>query len=219
MFDKIEAVIFDLDGTLADSMGIWRQIDIEYLGKFGIALPAGLQNEIEGMGFTETAYYFKERFQLTDSIDTIKADWNTMIWDKYMYEIALKPGAEEFVKKCFEKGLKLGIATSNSRELVEGFAKARRLDGYFSAIITSCDVKKGKPSPDVYLLAASELGVNPVNCLVFEDIVMGIMAGKAAGMKVCAIEDAYSAYQRTKKAELADYYIDDYYDVLEGEAI
>lgn len=71
----------------------------------------------------------------------------------------------------------------------------------------------------MYLLAASELGVNPVNCLVFEDIVMGIMAGKAAGMKVCAIEDAYSAYQRTKKAELADYYIDDYYDVLEGEAI
>ena len=79
----LEAVIFDLDGSMIDSMGIWRTIDIEYLGKFGIELPQNLQACIEGMSFNETAAYFKDRFQLPDDPDTIMEDWNRMAWDKY----------------------------------------------------------------------------------------------------------------------------------------
>ena len=214
MLQNIKAVIFDLDGSLVDSMWMWREIDIEYLGRFGIPLPEDLQSKIEGMSFHETAIYFKEHFNIPDSIDKMKDDWNQMAWDKYMHEVPLKPGIPEFLAECKNRGIKLGIATSNSRELVENIAAVHKLHDYFSCIMTGCDVLKGKPAPDIYLKVAENLQVSPANCLVFEDIIPGIMAGKSAGMKVCAVEDAYSVHDREAKKEMADYYIEDYYNLF-----
>ena len=213
MLKNIKAVIFDLDGSLVDSMWIWRDIDIEYLGRFGIELPKELQTEIEGKSFSETAVYFKERFNIPDSLEQMKEDWNRMAWDKYMNEVMLKPGADVFLHHCLEKGIKLGIATSNSRQLVEAVAKARGFGQDFDCIMTACEVEKGKPSPDIYLAVADKLGVKPADCLVFEDITPGIMAGKNAGMRVCAVEDDYSMHQIEEKKALADYYIRDYYEI------
>ncbi len=214
MLENKKAVIFDLDGSLVDSMWMWREIDIEYLGRFGIPLPEDLQSKIEGMSFSETAIYFKEHFQIPDSVEKMKADWNQMAWDKYMNEVPLKPGIPEFLKGCKEHGIKLGIATSNSRELVENIAKVHNLHDYFSCIMTGCDVDKGKPAPDIYLAVAKQLKVPPSQCLVFEDIVPGILAGKRAGMEVCAVEDAYSVHARAEKKALSDYYIEDYYHLF-----
>ena len=107
----------------------------------------------------------------------------------------------------------MGIATSNSEELIQAVNAAHHFDEYMSCIVTSCSVKKGKPAPDVYLEAARQLDVIPEACLVFEDIVKGIEAGKNAGMKVCAVEDIYSAAQREKKMEISDYYIETYEDM------
>ncbi len=208
--DGIEAVIFDLDGTLVDSMWMWHQIDIEYLGKYGIPLPDKLQESIEGKSFHETAVYFKERFRIPDSLEKIKDCWNAMAWDKYENEVPLKPGARSFLESCRRRGIKLGIATSNSRALAQNIADVHGLHDYFDCIMTGCDVLKGKPAPDIYLAAARGLDVAPERCLVFEDIIPGILAGKNAGMKVCAVEDAYSADVRARKQELADYYIVDY---------
>ncbi len=210
MLENIEAVIFDLDGSLVDSMWMWRDIDIEYLGRFGIPLPEGLQAAIEGMSFSETAAYFKERFGISDSLEKIKNDWNRMAWDKYMHQVPLKEGVGEFLAGCRQRGILLGIATSNSRELVENIADVHGLHDYFDCIMTGCDVEHGKPSPDIYLAVAERLGVNPSRCLVFEDIVPGILAGKRAGMKVCAVEDAYSLAEKEEKAALADYYIENF---------
>ena len=83
MLENIKAVIFDLDGTLVDSMWMWREIDIEYLAGFGIELPDDLQKSISGMSFSETAEYFKDRFGIKDDTDTIKKRWNEMAWDMY----------------------------------------------------------------------------------------------------------------------------------------
>lgn len=210
MLEDIEAVIFDLDGSLVDSMWMWRAIDEEYLGRFGLTLPEKLQDEIEGMTFHETAVYFKERFAIPDPLEQIKEDWNQMAWNKYAEEVSLKPGIQEFLEGCRTRGVKLGIATSNSRELVENIAQVHGLNRYFSCIMTGSDVKRGKPAPDIYLEVAGRLGVEPDKCLVFEDIIPGIQAGKNAGMRVCAVEDAHSVRQRDGKKELADYYIEDY---------
>ncbi|HBA69087.1 MAG TPA: HAD family hydrolase [Lachnospiraceae bacterium] len=210
MLENIDAVIFDLDGSLVDSMWIWRQIDIEYLGKFGIELPENLQSEIEGMSFGETAAYFKNRFRLPDSIQQIKDDWNAMAWDKYTHEVPLKEGVDSFLELCAERGIALGIATSNSRELAENIISVHGLENYFTCIMTGCDVGKGKPAPDIYLAVARKLQVEPGRCLVFEDIIPGILAGKAAGMKVCAVEDDYSIVQKEDKIAAADYYIEDF---------
>ena len=214
MINNVKAVIFDLDGTLVDSMWMWINIDIEYLARFDIPLPEGLQREIEGMSMTETAIYFKNRFHIEDSVEKIKADWNQMAWDYYANRIGLKPYVVEFLSELKEKGIKMGIATSNSHELVDLVTKNNQIHSYFSSIRTSCDVERGKPFPDVYLKVAEELEVDPSECLVFEDIVQGIQAGKNAGMRVFAIEDEYSADTREEKKQAADYYIETYKDVL-----
>lgn len=210
MLENTDAIIFDLDGSLVDSMWLWRAIDIEYLGRYHISMPDNLQSQIEGMSFRETALYFKEHFEIPDSQEDIMNEWNRMAWDKYLYEVPLKNGIPAFLQGCRENHIKLGIATSNSRELVENIAAVHHLRDYFTCIVTGNDVPRGKPAPDIYLAAARELEVRPRQCLVFEDILPGILAGKNAGMRVCAVEDAYSVSSRKEKAELADYYIDDY---------
>ncbi|MCM1189072.1 MAG: HAD family phosphatase [bacterium] len=214
MLQDIDAVIFDLDGSLVDSMWLWRAIDIEYLGRFGVPLPEDLQSKIEGMSFHETAVYFKEKFGIPDPLEQIKQDWNRMAWDKYANEVPLKPGVLGFLKECRKRGIRLGIATSNSRELAENVIGVHGLKGYFSCIMTGSDVERGKPAPDIYLAAAKELKTDPDRCLVFEDIVPGIRAGKNAGMKVCAVEDEYSGYDRERKIACADYYIEDYAELF-----
>lgn len=214
MLQNKKAVIFDLDGTLVDSMWMWKAIDIEYLGKFGISLPASLQKDIEGMSFSETAVYFKETFQIPDSLEKIKADWNRMAYDKYTKEVSLKKGAKEFLDYCKVHGIKLGIATSNSRELVDATLEALSIRDYFNCVMTACEVAKGKPAPDIYLAVAENLQVEPSRCLVFEDVTMGIMAGKNAGMEVCAVEDEFSMNQIEDKKRRANYYIQDYYEIV-----
>lgn len=214
MLNNIKACLFDMDGTLLDSMHIWKDIDIEFLGRYGHDLPPTLQREIEGMSFRETACYIKDRFHLPPSIEEIMNIWNEMAFQKYSEEIFFKEGAFEFVKMLKEKGIRTAICTSNSRELVNAVAEHLGFLPYFDTIITSCEVGAGKPAPDIYLEAAKRVGVAPEHCLVFEDIVTGLTAGKRAGMKLCAVEDVYSADQKEAKKAMADYYVENYLDLL-----
>ncbi len=218
MTRDMKAVIFDMDGSLVDSMWIWKDIDIAYLSQYGYDVSEekveAFQKEIEGMSFEETAKWMSEHFPVPRTVNEMMDDWNRMAWDKYEHEVFLKPGVAEFLKECKKRGILLGIASSNSRELVDNVIHSRGLEGVFSVIKTGSDGLPGKPAPDVYLAAAKELGVKPSRCLVFEDVPAGIRAAKAAGMRVCAVEDDYSAHQREEKKILADYYIEDYYGLF-----
>lgn len=214
MLENVKAVIFDLDGTLADSMWVWTSVDHDYIKEYNLVVPETFYDEMEGMSFTETAQYFLDTFpQITLSLEELKQAWVTMAEEKYRHEVVLKKGIRKFLAELKEKGILVGMATSNSRVLAEGILESNDIRKYFDTIWTSCDVKAGKPAPDVYLKVAEELGVSPQDCLVFEDVPMGILAGENAGMKVCAVEDTFSAHQREKKRELADYYIRDYDDI------
>jgi len=215
MLKDIKAIIFDLDGTLVDSMWIWKQVDIDYLAKHGYALPDDLQKDIEGKSFTETAQYFKERFNIADSIDQIKAEWNEMALDLYTNKIKLKPYVWELLEMFKSMGLKMAIGTSNSPELAGAVVRARGIDGFIEIIRTSCQVAKGKPAPDVFLKVAEDLNVAPEHCLVFEDTHAGVLAGKSAGMKVIAIYDDLSAEFRSEIEADADQYLECYSALLE----
>lgn len=208
--NRKKAVIFDLDGTLVDSMWMWKQIDIEYLGRFGYTCPPKLQKEIEGMSFSETAVYFKETFQIPDSLDEIKQAWIDMSIEKYRREVPLKKGVRRFLDYLKGNGIRAGIATSNGRAMVDVVLNSLEIEPYFQVITTACEVAAGKPAPDIYLKVADTLKVEPGRCMVFEDVPAGILAGRAAGMKVCAVEDEFSAQMREEKKRLADYFIHDY---------
>lgn len=210
-----KAALFDLDGTLVDSMWMWKEIDIEFLAKFGYTCPDHLQKTIEGMGFTETAVYFKDYFQLPLSIDEIKQCWIAMAIDQYRYHVPLKTGVSKFLSYLKEHQIKMAIATSNGIEMVEAVLESLNIKAYFDTIVTACDVAAGKPAPDIYLEAARRLEVRPADCLVFEDVPAGILAGKRAMMQVCAVEDHFSADMKDEKQQLADYYIEDYLKLLE----
>lgn len=215
VMNTFEAFLFDLDGTLVDSMWMWKQIDIDYLEKHNIEMPSDLQKKIEGMSFTETAVYFKNEFGIEDDIDTIKAEWNQMADDTYKNKVKLKNGAKEFITFLKANNKKIGISTSNSKELTHTCLSALEIEDIFDTIVTGCDIKAGKPSPDIYLETARRLNISSDKCIVFEDIPYGILAGKNAGMKTCAVLDDYSSDVYEEKKELADYFVEDLADFYE----
>lgn len=214
LLNGINAVIFDLDGTLIDSMWMWKQIDIDYLASKGKPFPPDLQDTISGMSFSETAVYFKETFGIEDDLDTIKKCWNDMAWEMYSTRVTLKEGALEFLKYLKGRGIKTGIATSNSNELAFMVTKRLGIDAYIDEIHTACEVEKGKPSPDIYLFVAETLGVDPSECLVFEDVLRGVVAGLRAGMRVCAFYDPASAYEDEEKKEAANCYLHSFKELI-----
>jgi HAD superfamily hydrolase (TIGR01509 family) len=210
MLENRKAIIFDIDGTLLDSMGMWADIDREYLGKFEIERPDDLQRLIEGLSYYETAVFFKEYFHIPDTLEQIQQDWADMAFERYVHKIPFKTGAESFIREAHRRGIPMGIASSNSRELIEAMMDQRGMHGYFGTIETGGDYDNSKPAPDIYLGAAEHLGVAPEDCLVFEDIIAGIKAGKAAGMTVCAIWDEHSKETDSEKRELSDHFIHDF---------
>lgn len=216
ILDDIQAVIFDLDGTLVDSMWIWEAIDREYFQRHGLVVPEGLQQRISGMSFSETADYIKQQYDISDTVEEMKHAWNEMAQEKYEKEVALKPGALAFVQRLKELGIRTGVATSNSRHLVELTLQARGIRPYMDSVHTACEVEHGKPAPDIYLLVAEDLKVAPEHCLVFEDIVEGIQAGKRAGMRTCAVADAATKEIWEEKQREADYAILDYMELLQA---
>ncbi len=214
MLENIEAIIFDVDGTLIDSMWIWSDIDDLFLEKYHLTQPEHFHKGMEGMSYSETAQYFLDVFPtLPHTREELEQEWYKMAYEIYTTQIPLKKGAYDFIKEMYERGIKLGIATSNNRELAEGTLSHNQVLPYFSSIWTSGEAKAGKPNPAVYLRVAESLHTDPSKCLVFEDVPNGILAGKNAGMKVCAVDDPFSRPQEDKKRELADYYIMDYEDI------
>lgn len=214
--EGIQAVIFDLDGTLVDSMWVWAAIDRDYFHQHGLEVPEDLQQRISGMSFSETADYIKSHFPISDTIEEMKDIWNRMAEETYKTQVPLKPGAKEFIQKIKSLGIKTGVATSNSKHLVELTLEARGIRKFMDSVHTSCEVEHGKPFPDIYLLVAEDLGVEPEHCLVFEDIVEGIQAGKRAGMRTCAVDDRGSKDIWEAKKQEADYAITDYHKLLNG---
>ncbi len=215
MLENVDAVIFDMDGTLIDSMWIWPDIDQVYLERYDLTQPEDFHRAMEGMSYREVAQYFLDTFpSLPRTREEIMEDWTQMAYERYMTQVPLKTGAGEFIQRMRKMGKKIGIATSNGRRLVDDTLEALKITDLFDSVRTACEVASGKPAPDVYLLVAKDMGVAPERCLVFEDVPMGILAGKNAGMKVCAVEDDFSKPQEKKKRELADYYIQDYEDII-----
>lgn len=210
MFNDVQAAIFDLDGTLIDSMWIWDEINVTYLKSKGAERPANLEEEINHLSFQQTAQYFKDTFNLTQSVEEIITELNELAYENYLNKAKLKPGAKALLSFLKNKGIKVALATSNSSPLLDVALKSNNISEFFDSITTTNEVDKGKNFPDVYLLSAKKLGVNPDKCIVFEDIPAAVEGAKAAGMKVIAVYDKHSSEHREKLISSADKYIEDF---------
>ncbi len=215
ILNNADAVLFDLDGTVVDSMWIWKQIDIDYFAKCGLKMPETYQKEIEGLSFYETALYTRNKYLPHLQTEDLMNDWNEMAYDHYVSDVWPKEEVIRFLKHLKGRGISAGIATSNSRILCEATLKKNDLLPFFDSIITGEEKTAGKPAPDIYIASAKALGADPQRCIVFEDLSNGIRAGKAAGMTVVAVYDEYSAYQWQEKCDLADHHIMSYREITD----
>jgi len=213
-----QAIIFDLDGTLIDSMLLWRRVDAEFLNKRGIEVPGDLFDHLpSGNSFIQTAQYFIDRFRLPDSVESVMSEWTEMVRWHYTHDVSLKPGAGELVSEIAASNIKIGLGTSNSYELAQTVLSANRIWQHFHCAITGDMHLMGKPWPDIYLKCADALQVPAKNCLAVEDTLTGVQAAKTAGMRTFAIydEDSQPFWERIKA--LADEAFMDYRQL--GQAV
>lgn len=212
--DNIQAAIFDLDGTLVDSMWVWNQIDIDYLNGKGHEVPHNFKNEISHLSFLQTAEYVKNRFDISDPVEKILDDWHKMAFNFYANKVKVKKGVIQFLDMLKSKNIKIALATSNSTPLLEACLKNNGIYNYFDSITITDEVSRGKNFPDVYLLAAKKLNVLPENCIVFEDIIPAVKGAKAANMTVIAVRDESSIDDEDELIKLSDKYINSYLELI-----
>jgi HAD superfamily hydrolase (TIGR01509 family) len=207
-----KAYIFDLDGTLLDSMGVWGQIDVDFLAKRGIAVPPDYMEAISPMTFLETAVYTIKRFTLRDSVEGLMREWKDMAAYAYGHTVKMKPHAKDYLMTLRKRGVKLAVATSLSPELCGPVLRNNGIETFFHAVCNTDEAGQGKSRPDVFLLASKRTGVPPEDCLVFEDILAAVQSAKSAGMDVCAVYDKAAANDWEEIKKIADYAVDDFRD-------
>ena len=211
---EAKAYIFDMDGTLLDSMHVWENVDLGFLLKRGIAVPPDYVEVISSMSFTETAAYTIERFGLPDSVESLIREWNELTIYAYGHTVEMKPGAKEYLHKLRSRGAKLAVATGLPAELYEPALHNHGIYDFFHAICGADEVRYGKSRPDIFLLTAKKLGVQPSDCLVFEDILQAVKSAKSAGMAVCGVFDKASEKDWEEIKKEADYVIRSFREIV-----
>lgn len=211
------AAIFDLDGTLVDSMWAWKSLMIDFLDAHGIEAPDHVKSEVAHMSLTQSSAYVQQYFQLSMTPEEIYQEWTDMVYAAYSEKIELKPGAGEYLRVLKNKGILLGLATSCDSILCEACLKRNGIAQLFDAITYADEVGIGKSSPEIYLECLRRLTVKPQETVLFEDIITPLRCGAAIGMYTAAVEDSYAAADREQLMAEADWYIRDYRELLEGK--
>lgn len=203
---KFHGAIFDLDGTLLDSVGLWADIDREFLGSYGFSVPGDYMDAVMSLTFRETAEYTIRRFGLRDTPEAVMDRWTQMAREAYAHTVPLKPGAKELLALLKKEGLHIALATACLEELFLPALKRHGIRSAFDAFITTREAGSGKETPAIYHMAAAKLGLPPESCLVFEDVYSCSQSAKEAGMTVYGVYDSHAAEDRPRMEALCDRY-------------
>jgi HAD superfamily hydrolase (TIGR01509 family) len=182
----IDAVVFDLDGVLLESEEVWDEVRERYVRERGGRYDAEVQRAMMGMSSTEWSRYLHETAGVPDEPPTISDEVVRRMLESYRGRLPLIDGAVDAVHRLAARW-PLGLASSSNRALIDAALDTARLSSSFAATVSSEEVARGKPAPDVYLEAARRLNVAPARCAAVEDSHGGIRSAKAAGMRVIAI--------------------------------
>jgi len=185
----IQAVVFDLDGVLLQSEEVWDSVRERYVRERGGRYDEEVQRAMMGMSAPEWSRFLHEDAGVPDDPDAINRDVVARMLEAYRHELPLLPGAEAAVRRAAAR-FPLGLASSSNREVFEAVLELAGLTDCFRATVSSEEVERGKPAPDVYLEAARRLDVAPERCTAVEDSHAGIRSAKTAGMRVVALPNA-----------------------------
>ena len=209
----IKGAIFDLDGTLLDSMFIWDTIGEEYLRSLGKEPHEDLKETFMTLTLEEAAVYYREHYGVTLSVKEIVDGVNAMVEQTYRTKVTLKPGIAEYLAWLKENGVRMCVATVTDRYLVEETLERLGVRHYFSEIFTCAEVGFGKDKPVIYQKALEHLGTEKSDTYVFEDMLFALNTAKTDGFPTVGVYDRHEAHQDELK-ELADYYIFDFTDPI-----
>ena len=203
----IKGAIFDLDGTILDSMHVWDDLADKYLLSIGITPLPGLKDIFKTMTTSMSAKWLIDNLQIDKSVDEIVEGYNILLDKFYKEEVKLKSGFKECFCYLKEKGIPMIIASSCDRRNILEALKLHELEYEFKYILTCSELDTDKTKPDIYLKAANLLKEKPENIVVFEDSYFCIKTAKDAGFKVCAVYDDSNKRYLNDTRKIADYYI------------
>ena len=215
----MKGLIFDLDGTLLDSMPSWgRQLDDLLTGR-GITPPADLLDRTKTLGLENATGMVLEEFGLPDDPAIVYQQFQDNMERLYCSTIPLKPGVQEFLDEMLAKKVPMAVATATSRPLVEKVLAHHQLTSHFQSITTVAEAGIGKHDPKVFLMAADKLGMAPSHCIVFEDSLKAVLSAKTAGFDTIAIYEESNLSEQTALEAESTLYIHDFVNltVLHGE--
>lgn len=212
----IKAAIFDVDGTLLDSMPIWMDAGVRYLNDLHIVPEEDLAATLWDMSIPEGVAYLKEHYDLSYSHQEITDGIVNKVRDFYYYEAPLKPGVKEYLEKLDQMHVPMVIATSSDRSYLDAALTRTGIAHYFQKIFTCAEVGAGKTQPVIYNVAADFLGYPHESTFVFEDVIHAARSAKSAGFKVIGIYDETSAKDAAAMKEVCDLYIQDFCSIGDG---
>jgi len=203
----LDFAIFDMDGTLVDSMPAWFSLGNDYLAEKSIEAPANMRDIVYELSLEETAIYFRGELGITDSTEKIVADMIAVMNKKYRGNIPQKPGAVEYLKALKTAGVRMCIATATEENLAGECLRRLGLLDYFEFVLSCENLKTSKRVADIYMMCAERFGAKPQEIALYEDALYAVRTAKNAGFFTVGVEDELSLGDTTEIKTLADVYI------------
>lgn len=207
---KISGAIFDMDGTLLDSMHVWKGLSVQFARSLGLEPDSGFEKRMGLMTFEEVSQHMGEAYGLSISVEELTRGMNALAKERYDAGVEPKPGLTDFLDKLQERGVKMCVATMTEAYLAEPVLEQLGLMKYFSKVFTCSMVGAGKEHPDIYEAALEHLGTPKEETPVFEDALYAITTVKKAGFPVVGVYESVFDIHRSQIERLADVFIEDY---------
>lgn len=212
---RLQSAIFDMDGTLLDSMPIWRDLGTSVLRGLGIEPEPETSEMLKTLSLRHGIAYCKEHYHLPQTEEELIGRVVDRVADFYQHEVQAKPGVDKFLSLLKMEGVWMYVATATDRHLAEAALRCAGIDGYFRGILTCQEVGQGKDSPEIFERCMRRLRSNKKDTVIFEDALHAIETAKAAGFRVCGVYDDSAREDQEAIRRIADYYITSFEEMFE----
>ena len=214
-FMDFQCAIFDLDGTLINSTGVWNKVDEDFFNRRNVIMPPEFPQVIKTHTLMSGAVYIKDRLTLPESPEDIVKEWHDAAVYAYHNDVRIKPYVKELLKLLKNSyGYKIGLATSNTHELYDQCLINNGIYDYFDSFTQSDEVERLKGFPDIYEKSAERMGVPKEECIVFEDVYQAVKGARMGNFFTVAVEDSASADDREEIIKIADVYIKSFRELV-----